>query len=125
MAKVLVIEDSEIMNEMLVEMLSNVGHQVTGVLDGAEGLALLESDNFDLLVTDIVVPEKDGIEIIYFTKNRDKRLPVIALSGGGRTGPGDYLSLAEKFGADYTFQKPIDKETFLGAVRECLVNDVG
>ena len=120
MARILVIEDNEIMNDILVKMLSNAGYDTIGVEDGADGLRLLEKEKFDLIVTDIVMPEKDGIEIIHFSKRRDKVLPVIAVSGGGRIGPTEYLSLAQKFGADYAFEKPIDREAFLEAVRECL-----
>jgi len=70
-------------------------------------------------VTDIVMPEKEGLETILSIR-RSRSIPIIAISGGGRNLPMNYLKAAEKFGADYAFTKPIDRKIFLEAVRECL-----
>jgi len=120
MARILVIDDDEIMNEMLVQLLSRAGYEVEGAQDGGLGLKLLETKQFDLIITDIVMPQKEGIETILAIRSKNKKLPIIAISGGGKIRPDQYLHLAQQMGADYTFQKPFDKEPFLGAVRECL-----
>ena len=120
MARILVIDDDEIMNGMIVQLLSEAGHDVEGVQDGNSGLKMFESKPFDLIVTDIVMPEKEGIETIISIRNKSKNIPIIAISGGEKLSPDQYLQMAQHFGADYTFQKPFDRERFLAAVRECL-----
>jgi DNA-binding response OmpR family regulator len=120
MAKILVIDDDEIMNGMTVQLLSEAGYEAEGAEDGNSGLKILESKSFDLIVTDIVMPEKEGVETIIAIRDKNKSIPIIAISGGGRIDPQDYLRMAQHFGADYTFQKPFEKEPFLAAVRECL-----
>jgi DNA-binding response OmpR family regulator len=120
MARILVIDDDEILNAMIVQLLSETGYEAEGVLDGRYGLSLLETKPFDLVVTDIVMPEKDGLETILAIRRKSKTVPIIAISGGGKIAPEDYLLIAQKMGADYSFQKPFNNELFLGAVRECL-----
>jgi DNA-binding response OmpR family regulator len=120
MALIIVIDDDDIMNGMLVQMLSEAGHETYGAEDGDRGLKLLATLPFDLVVTDIVMPEKEGLETIRAIRKTNKIIPIIAISGGGKICPEDYLKMAQQFGADYTFQKPFNRDRFLGAVRECL-----
>ncbi len=120
MAGILVIDDDTIMRDMLVQMLEGAGHSATGAGSAKEGLRLLEQHEFNLVVTDIVMPDMEGLETIVRIKTDRKKLPIIAISGGGQ-GPADkYLKMAHKLGADYAFAKPLDSDQFLGAVRECL-----
>ena len=120
MAIILVIDDDEIMNDMITQLLAEAGYDVVSACDGLEGLKQFGSQAFDLVVTDIVMPEKEGIETIMEIRKKNKIVPIIAISGGGKLGPQQYLHMAQQFGADYAFQKPFDNEHFLGAVRECL-----
>ena len=120
MARILVIDDDEIMNDMIVQLLSEVGYEAEGAEDGSIGLKLLESRAFDLIVTDIIMPDTEGLETIVAIRKKNKSVPIIAVSGGGKLGPEQYLHMAKHFGADYAFQKPFYKEPFLAAVRECL-----
>jgi DNA-binding response OmpR family regulator len=120
MAKIMVIDDDEVMNSMIIQMLSKAGYEVRGARDGRGGLDLLEMEPFDLIITDIIMPEKEGLETIMTIRKLNKTVPIIAISGGGKIGPDQYLKLAQQFGADYSFQKPFDKGHFLSAVRECL-----
>jgi DNA-binding response OmpR family regulator len=119
-ARILVIDDDEIMNDMIVQLLSEAGYEAEGARDGGRALKLLETGSFDLIVTDIVMPESDGLETILAVRKQNKAIPIIAVSGGGRIGPEQYLLMAREFGADYVFQKPFDAEPFLAAVRACL-----
>ena len=119
MGKILVIEDDDLMRDMLVEMLARDGHEVLSASNGVEGLSRIEDESFELVVTDIVMPEKEGLETILSIR-RTQSVPIIAISGGGRNLPMNYLKAAEKFGADFAFTKPIDRKLFLAAVRECL-----
>ena len=120
MARILVIDDDGIMNSMLVQMLKTAGYEAKGADDGKRGLKLLDAQPYDLIVTDLIMPEIEGIELIQVIRAINKTIPIIAISGGGRLHPEGYLKIAQSMGADYTFEKPIDKESFLAAVRECL-----
>jgi len=120
MARILVIDDDDIMNGMIMQLLSEAGYEVEGAEDGNLGLKKLASEKFDLIVTDIVMPEKEGIETIMEIRSQNMETPIIAISGGGKIDPEQYLRMAQHFGADYTFQKPFDQKHFLAAVRECL-----
>jgi CheY-like chemotaxis protein len=120
MARILVIDDDSIMNSMIVQMLKSVGHQTKSAEDGKRGLKMLDAHPFDLIVTDIVMPEIEGLAMIQVIRTINKTIPIIAISGGGRNRPEGYLAAAQAFGADYTFQKPFEKDAFLAAVRECL-----
>lgn len=120
MARVLVIDDDTIMNDMVVQLLSQSGYEVEGASDGMAGLKLIETTQFDLIVTDIIMPEKEGLETIVAIRKKNKTIPIIAISGGGKLGPDQYLHMAKQFGADYAFQKPFKNAQFLTAVRECL-----
>ena len=120
MARILVIDDDKIMNSMVVQMLKEAGYEVKSALDGKHGLKLLDTKAFDLIVTDIIMPEIEGLEMIRVVRAINRKIPIIAISGGGKMRPEGYLKMAQAFGADYTFEKPFDKEPFLAAVRDCL-----
>jgi DNA-binding response OmpR family regulator len=66
------------------------------------------------------MPQKEGIETIIDIRKSGRNIPIIAISGGGRLSPDNYLSMAEEFGADYTFKKPFKRDLFLAAIKECL-----
>lgn len=121
MARLLVIDDDEIMNDMIVQLLSKAGYHVVGVHEGDRALRLMETQAFDLVVTDIVMPVKEGIETIFAIRKLNKTIPIIAISGGGKLGPEHYLPLARKCGANYTFEKPFDNSLFINAVRQSLL----
>lgn len=88
--------------------------------DGNEGLALHKEDPCDLVITDIIMPEKEGLETILEFRKADPCLPIIAISGGGRQGYSGYLEAAQPFGANRSLAKPFSQEDLLGAVESCL-----
>ena len=120
MANILVIDDDEILNAMIVQLLSDAGFTVEGARDGDRGLELFETKPFDLIITDIVMPEKEGLETIFAIRKKSKTIPIIAISGGGKLGPEQYLHLARQCGATYAFQKPFNNGEFVDAVRKSL-----
>jgi DNA-binding response OmpR family regulator len=120
MARILVLDDDKILNDMIVQLLTEAGYAAEGVRNGKDGLKLFETKPFDLIVTDIVMPEKEGLETILAIRSKNKTIPVIAISGGSKMGEMDYLCFAQMLGADYTFQKPFDNDALVAAVRECL-----
>ena len=88
--------------------------------DGMEGLKLLDTQEYDLVITDIVMPEKEGLETIINLKAENPSLKVIAISGGGRVDSREYLHSAQLLGAEKIFQKPFKKDEIVQAVRELL-----
>ncbi len=88
--------------------------------NGIQGIKLFNEQNPDLIISDLIMPEKEGLETIRDIKKSNPHVPIIAISGGGITNPKMYLDLASKFGAVRTFSKPIDNKILLSAVKEIL-----
>jgi DNA-binding response OmpR family regulator len=116
MAKILVFDDELSILLMIKKMLEKAGHEVDIALNGKEGMKLFEKNKPDLLITDILMPEKEGLETIFELRRKYSELKIIAISGGGRIGPEGYLPSAKLFGADMVFQKPLNQKEFLQAV---------
>jgi DNA-binding NtrC family response regulator len=120
MASILVIDDDYLMREMLMQMITLHGHEVKSAENGKIAEKLLEENAFDLIITDIVMPEKEGLETIIQIHKRHPGKPIIAMSGGARIEPESYLQLAKEFGAHYTFAKPFNRHDFIKAIDNCL-----
>ena len=118
MARILVVDDELQMRQMLRQALERHGHTVDEAADGREALQRFAQQQPDLVITDLVMPEKEGIETIQALRQKCPPLPIIAISGGGRVGPENYLSMAGQMGANRTFAKPFSLEEILTAVRE-------
>ena len=123
MARILIIDDEDELRSMLRRMLEQAGHQVTEAVNGAEGIQLYEQDAHDLIITDIIMPEKEGVETIIALRRADPDLPIIAISGGGRLDATDFLTMTKKLGARRTLSKPFRRDQLLEAVGECLAKD--
>ena len=122
MAKILVIDDDPSILTMLKRMLEKEGYEVDTAFNGSEGLEKIESFPPDLLVTDIVMPEKEGLELIFYLRKNNPGLKIIAISGGGRFNYEGYLTSAKYLGADLTFQKPLIHKEFVQAVSDLINN---
>ncbi len=120
MARILIIDDEPNLRSMLRRMLHQAGHQVNEAGNGAEGIALCERNPPDLVITDILMPKKEGIETIIALHRANPNLPIIAISGGGRSGGMDFLCSAKKLGARHTLSKPFRGDKLLSAVSESL-----
>ena len=120
MARVLIIEDDDQLLGLLERILVREGHEVICTSDGVEGLAALKGAEVDLIITDIVMPEKEGLETIRELKQAHPDKPIIAISGGGRISPDRYLHVSEMLGADRAFRKPVPRKDMLDAVRQLL-----
>lgn len=121
MARILVIDDEELARFTVREILESAGHEVVEARDGVEGLALQRAQGCDLVVTDVIMPRKEGVEMIIEMRQEHPSLKIIAISGGGRTRNLDFLKLAKEFGADKVLPKPFSADDLIGAVRECLL----
>jgi two-component system cell cycle response regulator CpdR len=116
MAKILVLDDEPSILLMIKKMLEKAGHEVCIALNGKEGMLLFEKDKPDLVISDIIMPEKEGLETIFELRRLYPDLKIIAISGGGRIGPDGYLPGAKLLGANMVFQKPLDQKEFVNAV---------
>jgi CheY-like chemotaxis protein len=120
MARILVIDDEEMVRLTIRQTLEKVGHTVMEAANGREGVDTYKAHGADLVVTDIIMPEQEGIETLITLREMNGALPVIALSGGGRIGTTDYLDIARQFGAVRVFEKPFNRKEFVLAVNEAL-----
>ncbi len=118
MHSVLVVEDDVQVRTMLRMMLEDAGYCVREASDGHQAISLHRSCPADLIVTDILMPEKEGLETIMELRTEWPELQIIAITGGGSSDPQSYLELAKKIGAARAFRKPVDQQTLLAAVRE-------
>ena len=121
MPRILVIDDEPGIRELLRDVLTGAGHEVEVAADGRQGLAAQRARPADLIITDIFMPEREGIETIIELQQDFPAIKVIAMSGGGnRARSLDYLPTARQFGAVRTLPKPFDVEVMLALVREVL-----
>ena len=123
MARILVIEDVDEVRWVIRRTLESEGYEVVEASDGVEGTRLFREKPADLIVTDIIMPDKEGIETIRELRSDFPDVKIVAISGGGKIGPFDYLELAKKFGASRTLAKPFGVEELVEAVRELLPGD--
>ncbi len=120
MALILVIDDDEQIRTMLRITLEKSGYDVQVAKDGNEGLDVFRQYQPDLVISDIVMPEKEGIETIKELRLLSPDLKIIAISGGGVVSPEVYIELARGMGADHGLTKPIEYSDLIGAVRDLL-----
>jgi CheY-like chemotaxis protein len=120
MARILVIDDDTVLRELMTEVLRDEGHDVHAAADGTEAMQLTRQEMFHLVVTDILMPGKQGIDTILELKSRFPAIKILAISGGGQGAAAGYLQAAASMGAQKTLAKPFLVEAFLEAVRELL-----
>jgi DNA-binding response OmpR family regulator len=116
MARILVIEDDALVRDWIRDGLSAAGHVVVVANDGREGLVRFRSERPDLVITDIFMPERNGLDVIL--ELAPSRVNIIAISGGGDLDRGDHLDDAVNFGARWSLMKPFTIETLIKLVNE-------
>jgi CheY-like chemotaxis protein len=120
MAMVMVIDDDVALRRLVKRTLSGEGHEVIEAENGEEGLALLQRHRPDLVVTDILMPKKEGIETIGKLKEHHPATKVIAMSGGGISGNLMFLDVARALGVDATLAKPFRPAELIETVTRVL-----
>ena len=120
MAMILLVDDDVMVRETVKHILLSAAHDVVIAQDGKRALEIFSKSRFDLVITDIIMPEKDGIEVIAEMRRLKPEVRILAISGGGRIGNTDFLQIAEKIGAAATIAKPFDPDDFLVKVDQCL-----
>ena len=124
MARILIIDDEPQIRSMLRLMLERVGYEIAEAPDGIEGIRRYRENPADLIITDLIMPNKDGIGMIIDLKKEFPKVKIIAMSGGGVNRPEGYLDGAKKLGATRTLTKPIDRDEMLKAVKETLKDPI-
>lgn len=122
MAQVLIVDDDVMFLNLLRDLLEPEGYDILEATNGVEALKIFCEASVDLVVTDIVMPDKEGLQTILELQKENSAVKIIAISGGGRplNTNEDYLTAAKEFGAAVTFSKPFQTTEFLQAVRELL-----
>jgi len=120
MKRILIIDDDTNIRTIIGDILSIAGYEPLIAVDGDEGLKLLTENPCTLIITDLIMPEKEGIETIIEAKKSSPGIKIIAISGGGRIGATDYLSVASKIGADATLAKPFRNQELVDLVENMI-----
>lgn len=120
MLRLLLIDDNAMLRKALRIALGQMGYAVTEAANGAEALARFREQPVPLVVTDIVMPEKEGLETVRELRALAPQVKIIAMSGGGTGAAGDYLRMAKILGADRVLQKPFSDDDLAAVIRELL-----
>jgi CheY-like chemotaxis protein len=120
MAHILIIDDDPAVLSLFGQFMESSGYSVALAADGQEGMRMMKQQTPDLIITDIMMPEMDGLEIIRAITKTHPRLPMIAISGGMRNVPVNFLIHAKQFGAHSILEKPVTLADLLQAVQELL-----
>ena len=124
--QVLLVEDSPEVSLSVREILSNAGHEVTDASNGKEALDKINVKSFDLVVSDIWMPEMDGIALLKEIRGAGNDVPVVVISGGAPNAPLTYTApLASTFGANAVIYKPFEKEELLTTIDSVFASESG
>jgi DNA-binding response OmpR family regulator len=115
---IIIVDDEEQIRTMLRLMLEREGYSIREAANGDIALKLYSEEPADLIITDIIMPDKEGLGTILEFKNNYPDVSIFAMSGGGRNSPDQYLHMAKSFGVKRVFRKPFSREELLKAIRE-------
>jgi CheY-like chemotaxis protein len=123
MPGVLLVEDDKELREMLKMSLKRKGFSVQEAENGKEAISHFKPLITDLVVTDLIMPEEDGIKVVIRLRELKPTIKIIAISGGGKIGPGSYLNLAKALGADAIYSKPFSIKDLVSKIEQLLDNE--
>ena len=112
--KILVIDDDHLVRYALSKILLDAGYAVVTASDGRRGMAVLRAEHPDVVITDIIMPEQEGIDTIIQIRRERPAIKIIAISGGGRIRNVDFLEMAHSLGASEVIAKPFEANELLG-----------
>jgi len=118
--KILIVDDEKVFTQAMARLFTQKNFQVTLASSGFEAIDALKEVEPDIIISDILMPNSDGIELLLYIKKNKIKTPVIAISGGGRLSSIDYLKMAERFGAAATLNKPVSFDELLVTVKQIL-----
>lgn len=119
-AHILIIDDDEQILRVLARLIEREGFSVATAADGDAALAAHRTHPADLVITDVILPGKDGVETMLALRKESPRIKILAISGGGRIDAEIYLAAAKRFGADRALTKPIEPRQLVEIIRELL-----
>ncbi len=122
MKRILVADDEDQIRLMLKQMLENEGYEVDTVENGEKGMELISQNSYDLIITDMIMPVKDGLKFIMELVQDHPELNILAISGGGAIKADRYLTMASYLGDVATLEKPFKRDTLIKMVKEQLDN---
>jgi CheY-like chemotaxis protein len=123
MPGVLIVEDDKELREMLKMSLLRSGFTVLEAGNGKEAITHFKPSLTDLVVTDLIMPEEDGLKVVIKLRELKPSIKIIAISGGGKVGPGSYLNLAKALGADAIYSKPFSINDLTTKIEQLLGNE--
>ncbi|OSM02050.1 response regulator [Magnetofaba australis] len=123
MASVMIVDDDAAVRALLRQILEDEGHRVSEAGNGREGVDRFSHEPHDIIITDMLMPEKDGVEVIMELREKFSGVKIIAISGGGRGLDAAFnLKVAKDFGAFATLAKPFSRQEVLDAVGQLLAD---
>jgi CheY-like chemotaxis protein len=123
MPGVLIVEDDKELREMLKMSLLRRGITVLEAENGKDAIVHFKPLLTDLVVTDLIMPEEDGLKVVIKLRELKPSIKIIAISGGGKVGPGSYLNLAKALGADAIYSKPFSVNDLIVKIEQLLDNE--
>jgi DNA-binding NtrC family response regulator len=120
MSRILIVDDNINLRGILRQILESAGHQVREASNGVEAMKVLSEGPAELVITDVIMPDKEGIETVIEIRKIFPDMKIIVMSAGGRFGPEDYLETATVFGANRTIAKPFSRNDILKTVQELI-----
>jgi DNA-binding response OmpR family regulator len=117
---VLVVDDDVMVLQAVVILLEDRGFNVLAAVDGVQGLREYRTHRPDVILTDIIMPQKEGISLIRDLRREFPEAKIVAMSGGGRMGNSDYITIAKTLGADAGLNKPFDEDELIATICELL-----
>lgn len=118
--KILLVDDEEAIRKMVRAILGSELYEFAEAVNGLAAQTLLDQQKFDLIITDVIMPDCDGIELVIAVRRKLPDIKIIVMSGGGRVRAEHYLDLAGKLGAARVFEKPFDTTALRRTVQELL-----
>lgn len=123
MAGILIVEDDNGLREMLKLSLTRRKYTIFEARDGKEAITHFKPAITDMVITDLIMPEEDGLKVIMNLRAVKPSIKIIAISGGGKAGPGNYLSMAKALGANAIFSKPFSMKDLYMKIDELLTDE--
>lgn len=120
--RILVVDDDEAIRDMLALTLQRRGLHVVTARDGNDGVRIYKTQQFDVVVTDLIMPDKEGIEMILEMRQMKRPIRIIAISGGGRVDQSMHLHLARSVGADRVLSKPFMPQDLVNLIEEVMAS---
>jgi CheY-like chemotaxis protein len=120
MHRILLVDDDELSRSTIHQMLERMGHKVLSTANGSEALRLCREHSAELVITDLIMPDTDGLELIQDLRRSAPEIRIVAISGGGRVNANEYLTVARKFGAVAVLAKPFSNLELREAIEQAV-----